>query len=370
MSAPAQNFIGPLAQNVTNGMKGVEYSESGSDSGLASPEVPTVSTFLPRGAGSDPANALQVSISLAQADIVSLSSMVSSSNGTVDDLRNLRSKLSRRVGDLEMLSKALKLIQATADNTLAAAKLSNVVPRNLPLFQWENQVSVPGAPVFVDINTCIMNFTDVMRSHNLDLDANYLRVLPPLLAGTIRLWFQDFLTQFRELYQKDPSWLQFSTTMQERYGLNVQEERNRCARELNAIIMDEGESLESFIDRFNNLRRRAVDQVLPNSLLVERFLIAVPQKIREYIAFMMVNLPAYQREDIDVLSDLARRLYNSKLIDTNSKANGSSLTAPRAPKRAMVEIDHNDAVHRSSNKSRHASNLVRARSAVSPGTST
>ncbi|GAA5802206.1 hypothetical protein HPULCUR_007668 [Helicostylum pulchrum] len=368
MSIPTQNFIGPVAPPATR-MEDVEFSAETapnvSSTLVASPKAPVC---LPRGAGSDPAAGLQVSISLLHEEIVSLYALIASSNGTTDELRSYREKVSKKMGDLDQLGRAQKLIQATAGSTLAGAKLSNVVPRNLPLFQWENQVSVPGAPVFVDVNTCIMNFTDVMISHNLDLDANYLRVLPPLLAGTIRLWFEDFVTQFRKLYQQDPSWIQFSTAMQDRYGLNVQEERNNCARELNSIMMYEGENLESFIDRFNSLRRRAVDQVLPNSLLIERFLLALPRKVAEYINVAIVNLPEYKRQDIEVLSDLARRLQNSTLFTMRANTMVAPLMPPRAPKRAAMHIDQNDAVHRSSNRSRHAVNLARA--AAPTGTTT
>ncbi|GAA5797845.1 hypothetical protein HPULCUR_003241 [Helicostylum pulchrum] len=153
MSIPTQNFIGPVAPPATR-MEDVEFSAETapnvSSTLVASPKAPVC---LPRGAGSDPAAGLQVSISLLHEEIVSLYALIASSNGTTDELRSYREKVSKKMGDLDQLGRAQKLIQATAGSTLAGAKLSNVVPRNLPLFQWENQVSVPGAPVFVDVNT-------------------------------------------------------------------------------------------------------------------------------------------------------------------------------------------------------------------------
>lgn len=35
--------------------------------------------------------------------------------------------------------------------------------------------------------------------------------------------------------------------------------------------MKDGESIEEFIKRFNELKRRAVDQVMPNAILIEHF---------------------------------------------------------------------------------------------------
>ncbi|GAA5798308.1 hypothetical protein HPULCUR_003709 [Helicostylum pulchrum] len=110
------------------------------------------------------------------------------------------------------------------------------------------------------------------------------------------------------------------------------------------------------------------DQVLPNSLLIERFLLALPQKVAEYINVAIVNLPEYKRQDIEVLSDLARRLQNSTLFTMRANTMVAPLMPPRAPKRAAMHIDQNDAVHRSSNRSRHAVNLARA--AAPTGTTT
>ena len=355
--------IGLVQEPSVSTMEGVEYAGDAAAS-IVSTDAPAQAARYPsHGAGYDHAGDVRASLTLAHADVARLSALIASGNHSQAEVKQLRSKFARRIDDLEMITKALKFVEASASSTITGVKVSKVVPRGLPIFQWEGQVSVPTAPVFVDINTCIMNFTDVMNCHGLDLDENYLRVLPPLLAGTIRLWFQDFVHKFSQVYQQDPTWLQFATALQERYGLNAKEERNHCAQQLNEISMGAAESLENFIDRFNSLRRRAVDQVLPSSILADKFLLGLPTHTAKCVSLAMMNLPLYQREDVDVLANLARNAFNSKVLGTGH-ANGvtTMLSAPRAPKRNAMVIDANDAIHASSNRSRHAANNDRARS--------
>ncbi|KAI9345980.1 hypothetical protein BD770DRAFT_446842 [Pilaira anomala] len=190
--------IGQVQEPSVSIMEGVEYA--GDTGSIVSSDAPVQAAYPHRGAGSDPAGDVRASLTVAQADVARLSALIASGNHSQAEVKQLRSKFSRRIDDLEMITKALKFV-------------SKVVPRGLPIFQWEGQVSLPSAPVFVDINTCIMNFTDIMKCYGLDLDENYLRVLPPLLAGTIRLWFQDFIFKFKQIYQQDPTWLQFATAL-------------------------------------------------------------------------------------------------------------------------------------------------------------
>ncbi|KAI7888274.1 uncharacterized protein EV154DRAFT_398799, partial [Mucor mucedo] len=168
----------------------------------------------------------------------------------------------------------------------------------------------PGEHIFEDIKTCLTRFTDVMNCHNLDLDANFLHLLPPQLTTNTHVLFEGYLSKFRCVFQMDPTWLQFSAAFQARYGLNAQEERNNCARELNNISILRGETLESFIDRFNSLRRCVVDQVLPKFVLAEKNLFALRDNLMNQVSIATATLPIYKQNDVDVLTGLVRGLLN------------------------------------------------------------
>ncbi|KAI9355590.1 hypothetical protein BD770DRAFT_458979 [Pilaira anomala] len=118
------------------------------------------------------------------------------------------------------------------------------------------------------------------------------------------------------------------------------------------------ESLDNYIDRFNSLRRRAVDQLLPNSVLAEKFLLGLHERIAGYVSLSMVNLPLYKQVmDVDVLAGLARSVQNSKVLG-NERSNGVTAipTAPWAPKRATMTMDAFDSIQVQSNRSKLAGN--------------
>ncbi|KAI8095133.1 hypothetical protein BDF21DRAFT_447468 [Thamnidium elegans] len=148
----AQQFIGPLAQNIANNMEDVEYSDSAS-------EVPIqpVVEHPSQGTGSDPVLALKTSLTLAQADVASLSSLVVTFVGSQDQLSKYH--YGGTYGNSAQYGNKIAIILVILYHI--GSKLSKVVPRELPLFQWLGNVTVPGAHVFVDINTCLMKFTDV-----------------------------------------------------------------------------------------------------------------------------------------------------------------------------------------------------------------
>ncbi|KAI7864874.1 uncharacterized protein EV154DRAFT_584816 [Mucor mucedo] len=304
-------------------------------------------------------NDMKISISLAKAEIRQLSLYVSSAPESDSSLRNKRIRLNRRTEDLAMMNKAYLCGEEANETTIKHAQVSKVVPRNLPLFRWEGLAAAgPEGHVFVDVKTCLMNFVDVMNSHGLDLNDNYLRLLPPLLFGTTRIWHEDYINKFKSAYQRVPNWQEFSVAIQERYGLNAQEERNNCARELNIITMLPTENMEAFIDRFNSLRRRAVDQVLPDSLLVERFLSAIPITLSNQVTVASATLATYKQNDVDIIAALARSFFNrlarQERAAAAARANIHPGEAPRAPKRTAAAINNNEHLHQDSLLSRHA----------------
>ncbi|KAG2206572.1 hypothetical protein INT47_008589, partial [Mucor saturninus] len=174
-------------------------------------------------------------ISCIQEEIASLTMYVGAAPENDPLLNNKRTRLNRRNQDLKLMKNSLEIIKDTMKDTIQSSRKSSIVPVKLPMFCWEGHDNIPGEHIFEDIKTCLTRFTDVMNCHNLDLDANFLRLLPPQLTSNTRVWFEGYLSKFRSVFQMDPTWSQFSAAFQARYGLNAQEERNNCARELNNI---------------------------------------------------------------------------------------------------------------------------------------
>lgn len=256
----------------------------------------------------------------------------------------------------------------TAVLSNVSAKVSTTVPTNLPLSQWESQVFKESAEVFVDIQACLTKFEDIMGAHLLDMDANFARVIPPLLSATARTWYEHFITTFKNSHQKSPSWQEFKVAFKERYGYNVHEERLNCARQLTNITMNTGESNEEFIERFNELRPRAVDQVMPNAILIEHFGRAILQNLHREVSVAASTLPDFKKTDIDVITSLVREFHNkSKHLETVTPATQvtvpSTSRTPSLPARIVSASVNNVTttgatatrdLHQQSNLSRHA----------------
>ncbi|KAG2193534.1 hypothetical protein INT47_009585 [Mucor saturninus] len=316
--------------------------------------VNTQPTGEPKPTGSDnKIDDIKTAISIIRDEILDLTRYVGVAPENDPSLNNKRTRLNRRTQDLKLMKNCLEAMKDTVKDTIQVSKRSSVVPVKLPMFCWEGHDNIPGEHIFEDIKTCLTRFTDVMNCHNLDLDANFLRLLPPQLTSNTRVWFEGYLTKFRTVFQVDPTWARFSAAFQARYGLNAQEERNNCARELNNISMLRGESLESFIDRFNSLRRRAVDQILPKSVLAEKFLFALPDNLMNQVSIATATLPIYKQNDVDVLAGLARGLLN-RLSKGKMRADSMDIPAPRTPKRSAFLMNQNDDVHQFSRLSKHA----------------
>lgn len=128
------------------------------------------------------------------------------------DLANDRTQSNNKGKDLAVASKLVKqteealglLVVSTSAGgvTNGSAKVSNTVPANLSLFQWESQVFKDSAEVFVDIQACLTKFEDIMDAHVLDLDANFARVIPPLLSATACTWYEHFTTTRAKVFVK------------------------------------------------------------------------------------------------------------------------------------------------------------------------
>lgn len=269
---------------------------------------------------------LQTSIDIVNASIASLTAIISASPHD-EEIKNQRVLLANKMKDLAMFTKALKVMKDDPATT-TELKRSTFVPKNLPLFQWEGQViDAKLGQVFADIKLCLQNFEDVMVSNGLDLDSNFLRVVPPLLSQSTRTWYTGHLANFQKTKQRDPTWAEFSADIIARYGINIYEERANCARELDSISMNPEESIESFIDRFNSLRRRAVDHVLPDSILLDKFGLALPSGLYKEICLATSTLPEYKKKDVDIFASYAREFYNKFKGEYNKGKSATSTSA-------------------------------------------
>ncbi|CAO3622152.1 unnamed protein product [Mucor hiemalis] len=211
---------------------------------------------------------------------------------------------------------------------------------------------------------CLQYFQDVVVSHCLDIGANHVRLLPPLLSPSVRMWFTGFSAKHRQLYQRDPTWVEFYVAIKTKFGHNVDEMRTQSAKEILNITMMPTESLDTFLQRLNSLRRKAGPEVPSNSLIFDHICSIVPPLVSEHLRVQSA-LEELCRENLDHVLVKVKNVYCELLGVRSYEVSGPPisrtpcghyLSAPRAPKRVRSsDSDGSSDLHRESNRSKHAS---------------
>lgn len=286
------------------------------------------------------------SIEIIGATIANLAEAIASSHEDNPNLANWRTAIANKTKDLSFLEKNFKTLRAldndALDSSSGLTKYTSLVPRDLQPFQWEGHVHARDrGTVFVDIDECLQYFQDIVVRSRLDIDYNFVRLLPPLLSTTTRIWFTDYLTGIQNTYQRQPTWSEFCVAIKQRYGLNIIQERKNAAKAISTISMLPGETIEQFIDRFNSLRRRANNQVLSDALLLDAFGQALPGDMYIQLSNASMFLPDNQKNNVDFMMATAKESYN----------NHFGINARRTPKRPR---DRDDSVADSVRGSSHS----------------
>lgn len=124
-----------------------------------------------------------------------------------------------------------------------------ICPAKLPYFQWEGAVFDNKNTIFVDVDACLTKFEDAMYSYNLNFNNECPRLLPPMLSPTQSTWYKSYQATTRK-----PSWGEFKAAFKARYGLSVLDDRQKYTSYLVDIKLHQAKLLDSFVDRFNDLR--------------------------------------------------------------------------------------------------------------------
>ncbi|KAL7319509.1 hypothetical protein PS15m_012287 [Mucor circinelloides] len=240
----------------------------------------------------------------------------------------------RRVAMQEIQDLALT-IKATnellASFATSSAKLSAsfnkpaICPKNLPYFQWEGAVFNDSSAIFVDVDACLTQFQDVMNLHALNFDTEFLRLVPPMLSPTQRTWYQSFL-----LAHTTPTWEEFKSAFKARYGISVVDDRQKSAADLMNISFRPNEHLDTFVDRFNDLRRRAFDQVPQSFLLVSRLMLILPSPLRSQVNIVRQSKGLDNNNTtVDTIITIAKDLLAN--MTPSEVATAMGFTTPAAP---------------------------------------
>ena len=121
----------------------------------------------------------------------------------------------------------------------------------------------------------------------------------------------SFLADFNRQFHKKPTWEEFCVAIVARYGEGEHQERKTAAKALETIKMKPNEeSIESFIDNFNVLRRRA-GSALSNDSIFDLFGAALPMGIYyKVVTDALITLPEAEKNNFDFFASKVREHYN------------------------------------------------------------
>ncbi|KAG1576859.1 hypothetical protein G6F48_013018 [Rhizopus delemar] len=245
--------------------------------------------------------------------ILNLSVRLLSTTPESEEDSMVRAKYEACSKDLERLVHTRYLLQRAMTHAVPTAWTGapqvapaalNVVPPNLPLMQWKGAVFDPSAPVSVDVKHCLKKFQDVMFAHGLDLDQHWLRLLPPCLSSSQRTWLDEYQEK-----EDVHTWSQFKKAFTGHYGVGSAEEKATSTTELLRISMTAAETVDQYVERFNNLRRLA--QIQDRCVLTRCFLIGLQADIYKKVIVSLANCTDAQKESVDYVVKLAKTLYHS-----------------------------------------------------------
>src|SRR6478609_8439987 len=260
--------------------------------------------------------------------ILNLSVRLLSTTPESEEDNMVRAKFEACSKDLERLVHTRDLLQRAMSHAVPTAWTGapqvapaalNVVPPNLPLMQWKGAVFDPSAPVSVDVKHCLKKFQDVMFSHGLDLDQHWLRLLPPCLSSSQRTWLDEYQEK-----EDVHTWSQFKKAFTSHYGVGSAEEKATSTTELLRISMAAAETVDQYVERFNNLRRLA--QIQDRCVLTRCFLIGLQADIYKKVIVSLANCTDAQKESVDYVVKLAKTLYHS-LYKVRKVANATHTSA-------------------------------------------
>ncbi|KAG1000984.1 hypothetical protein G6F27_013300 [Rhizopus arrhizus] len=160
---------------------------------------------------------------------------------------------------------------------------------------------------------------DVCRSYN-DIKPDRIAAVTLYRHGL------DVCTWLDEYQEKEDvhTWSQFKRAFTSHYGVGSAEEKATSTTELLRISMTAAETVDQYVERFNNLRRLA--QIQDRCVLTRCFLIGLQADIYRKVVVSLANSTDAQKESVDYVVKLAKTLYHS-LYKVRKVANAAHTSA-------------------------------------------
>ncbi|OAD73082.1 hypothetical protein PHYBLDRAFT_71588 [Phycomyces blakesleeanus NRRL 1555(-)] len=229
-----------------------------------------------------------------------------------ENKNSIRQTIAATEGDLVMLISAHgHLVRSSPVQAEQTAPQSRLVPRELPVFQWQGNEWDHTQKVYASIEECLDKFEDVLHSYSMDLNVDWHRLLPIVLSREQRSWFDNYLRSSPEL-----PWSFARDAFIKAYGINDLERRVQLTHELMLMRMRTTESVSNYTDRYQRVRREA--DVADNMQAAIAYTSTLLPELARQVSLLQVNMPREKRDTIDKAASLARSIYSTVFLTARS----------------------------------------------------
>ena len=294
----------------------------------------------PTSIAAPPARGIENNIVLMQTRILELSTSIIQHGSVVPallitELRSLRSALGELVEVRRLLTPVLPVEPTTTlPASVYPAANRPIVPSQIPFFQWSGNVYDGTRTVYSTLKTVLNKFEDVLLTYQLNLDDHWRRLLPLGLSTEIRAWLSDFTTE-----QPNANWNSFKDAIIAQYGVTQDAEQEAAASELLALNMSQHQSIESFIDRFQDIKRRS--GITDPSILCPRFITALPTSLSDPVTVALATSPRAIKRNLTSIMNVAKDLHEK----LNRRTRVAPSAGPSHSNHSRIEKHHSSGRH-------------------------
>ncbi|KAI7872178.1 hypothetical protein BDF14DRAFT_1757571 [Spinellus fusiger] len=251
-----------------------------------------------------PLDSVNAAMGILTDRMTNLLSRMLNNNLSDEERERARHEYAQSITDLENCSKSRKLLVGSATPIMSTPSVSSLlVPTDLPLFQWGNQVVDKSKPVFKTVEDFLARFEFILSSHNQNLDSNWFRLLPKCLTSSQLGWFNKVLGD-----KSFWSWKKASGKLLANYGPDDALREYNASNSLMNIKMKDYESVEAFTNRFHKTRMASnfADDRLCAHLFANRLTPLLSSQVLVYFADTSKVMSS-----VEPVALIARNIYHN-----------------------------------------------------------
>ncbi|KAG1255806.1 hypothetical protein G6F68_010085 [Rhizopus microsporus] len=200
-----------------------------------------------------------------------------------------------------------------SSNTTFYPRLDHIIPSDLPVWQWRGNVWKKDADIHDSVEDLLDTFSLIVESNGLSADASWSRLVPIKMNRDQRSWFNEVLKG------RNLTWSEVRKIIVKTYATQDVAQELEHMDQLLSLKMLSTESIESFTDRFQRIRRAAKwDDDIKTASIYKR---ALPAFLRQEVSRSLLNLGRDQQDSVTKVAAKARMVLSSNLCQEAGTAN-------------------------------------------------